>query len=146
MIFSIRLCLGDWWGWSFGSSGTAAGYLSWEVWWLRTGSMGFVILLSARSCCRLLWEQWLCPLCLLGSVLLECCQLQLISLSSVIVLHPLLLCEGWGGCPLCLTRDNSVLMDLHWPCDCTVQSSILSISSVSLVLLWGIFLNDLGQL
>ena len=25
------------------------------------------------------------------------------------------LCEGWGGHPLCLSGDSSVLMDLHWP-------------------------------
>ena len=100
--FSAWLCLEGWWGWSFISSGTAEGCLSWEVWWLRTGSTGLAILLSARSCCRLSWEQRLHPLCLLGPVLQGCCQLQLTSLSSVIVLQPPLLCEGWGGHPLCL--------------------------------------------
>ena len=40
---------------------------------------------------------------------------------------------------------SPVLMDLHWPCDCTAQSSILSIGSVSVALLMGIFLNDLGH-
>ena len=30
--------------------------------------------------------------------------------------------------------DSSVLMDLHWPCSCTTQSSILSIGSVSVAL------------
>ena len=59
--------------------------------------------------------------------------------------QPPLLCEGWGGHPLCLSGDSSVRMDLHWPCSCTAQSSILSIGSVSVALLWGIFLNDLGQ-
>ena len=54
-----------------------------------------------------------------------------------------LLCEGWGGHPLCLSGYSSVLMDLHWPCGCTAQSSILSISLVSVALLLGIFLNDL---
>ena len=39
--------------------------LSWEVWWLKTGSTGLAILQSARSCCRLLWERWLHPLHLL---------------------------------------------------------------------------------
>ena len=68
------LYFGDWWGWSFGSSGTAAGCFSWEVWWLRTGSTGLAILLFARSCCRLSWEPWLRPLHLLGPVLLGCCQ------------------------------------------------------------------------
>ena len=44
--------------------------------------------------------------------------------------------EGWVGNPLCLSGDNySVLRDLHWPFDCTAQSSIMSIDSVSLVLL-----------
>ena len=33
-------CLGDWWGWSFGTSATAVFCLSWEVWWLSTGSTG----------------------------------------------------------------------------------------------------------
>ena len=33
-------------------------------------------------------------------------------------------------------------MDLHWPCSCTAQSSILSIGSGSVALLRGIFLND----
>ena len=66
---------------------------------------------------------------------------QLSSLSSMIVLQCPLLCEGWGGHPLCLSGDSSVLMDLHWPCDSTAQSSILSIGSVSLILLWCIFLN-----
>ena len=51
------------------------------------------------------------------------------------LLQPPLLCEGWGGHPLCLYGDSSVLMDLHWPCDCTAQSSILSIGSVSVILL-----------
>ena len=36
-------------------------------------------------------------------------------------------------------------MNLHWPCSCTAQSSILSIGSVSVALLYGIFQNDLGQ-
>ena len=36
-----------------------------------------------------------------------------------------------GGLPLCLSEDNSVLMDLHWPCSCTAYSSTLSIGSVS---------------
>ena len=40
-----------------------------------------------------------------------------------------------GGHPLCLSEGSSVLMDLHWPCICTAQSSILYIGSVSLVLL-----------
>ena len=65
-------------------------------------------------------------------------------LFSVIALQPQLLCEEWGGHPLCLSGDSPVLMDFHWPCNCTSQCSILSIGSVSLVLLWGIFLNDLG--
>ena len=47
----------------------------------------------------------------------------------MIVLKPPLLYEGWGGHPLCLSGDSSVLMDLHWPCSCTAQSSILSISN-----------------
>ena len=63
---SAWLCLGDWWGLFFNSSGTATGCLSWEVWWLRTGSMGLAILLSAKSCCRLSWQRWLHPLHLLG--------------------------------------------------------------------------------
>ena len=97
---------------------------------------------SAVCCRRLSRERWLRLLHLLGPVLLRCCQLQLTSLSSTIA--PQLLCEGWGGRPLCLSGDRSVLMDLHLPRDCTAQSSILSIGSVSLVLLWGIFLNDLS--
>ena len=36
---------------------------------------------------------------------------------------------GW------LSSDSSVLMDFRWPYDCTAQSSILSIGSVSLALL-----------
>ena len=73
--FSAWTCLGDWWGWSFGSSGTAAGCLSWEVWWLRTGCMRLAILQSARSYCRLSREQWIHPLHLHGPVLLGCCRL-----------------------------------------------------------------------
>ena len=65
------------------------------------------------------------PSPLLGPVLLECCQLQLTSLSSMIVLQPPLPFEGWVGHPLCLSGYSSVLMDLHWPCGCTAQSSIL---------------------
>ena len=34
--------------WSFDSSGTAAGCLSWEVWWLRTMSTGLAILHRPR--------------------------------------------------------------------------------------------------
>ena len=62
-------------------------------------------------------------------------QIQLSSLSSIIVLQPPLLSEGRGGGPLCLSGDNSELMDLHWPRNCTAQSSILSNGSVSLVLM-----------
>ena len=54
--FSAWLYYGGWWSWSFGNSSTAAGCLSWEVWWLRTGSIGLAIFLTARSCCRLSWE------------------------------------------------------------------------------------------
>ena len=96
-------------------SGTAAGCLSWEVWWLRTRSTVLAIRQSARSYCRLLWERWLHPLHLLGPVLLGCCRLHLTFLSKVIVLQPPLLCEGWGGHLLCLSGDTPVLMDFHWP-------------------------------
>ena len=140
---SAWLYLVNWWGLLFGCSSTDAGCLSWEVWWLRTGSTGLAILLSAKSCCRLSWEWWLHPL--LGPVLLRFCWLQLTSLSSMIVLQPPILCEGWVGHPLCLSGYSSVLMDLLWPCGCTAKSSILSIGSVSVALLWGLFLNDLGQ-
>ena len=36
---------------------------------------------------------------------------------------------GWSS--ECLSGDSSVLMDLHWPCDCTAQSRILSRFSIS---------------
>ena len=137
---SAWLCLDGWWGWSFGSSGTAAGCLSWDVWWTRTGSMGLAILLSAKSCCRLSWERRLHPLHLLGPVLLGCCQLQLTSLSSMIVLH-LHVFPNDGMVVLSVSLSSgysSVLMDLHLPRNCAAQSSILSIGSVSLVLLCGI--------
>ena len=130
---SAWLCLGDWWGCSLSSSGTAAGCLSCEMWWLTTRSMVLAIIQSDRSYCRLSWERWLHPFNLLGPVLLECCRLQPISLSSMIVLQPPVLCEGWVGHPLCLSGDSPVLMDLQWPCDCTAQYSILSIGSVSFV-------------
>ena len=52
---------GHWWSWLFRSFRTAAGCLSREVWWLRTGSTGLAILQSARSYCRLSWERWLDP-------------------------------------------------------------------------------------
>ena len=55
------------------------------------------------------------------------------------VLLPLLLCLG--GRPLCQSEDSTVLMNLHWPCDCTAQSSVLSIGSVSLVLLFRLQLS-----
>ena len=32
---------------------------------------------------------------------------------SLIVQQPKLLCKGWGGPPLCLSGDSSVLVDLH---------------------------------
>ena len=86
---SSWLCLGDWWGWLFCSSGTAARCLSWDVWWLRTGSTVLAILQSARSYCRLLWERWLHPFYLPGPVLLGCCRLQLTSLSSSFA------CKSW---------------------------------------------------
>ena len=88
---STWLFLGDGWGWLFGSSGTAAGCLSWEVWWLWTWSKVLAVLQCARSYCRSLWESWLHPLFLLGPVLLGRCWLKLTSLSSVIVLQPPLL-------------------------------------------------------
>ena len=59
------------------------------------------------------------PLHLLGPALPGCCKLQLTSISSVIVLQRSCLCEEWGGRFLCLSGDCSVLMDLHWPYDCT---------------------------
>ena len=70
------ICLRGWWGLLMGSSGTTEGCLSWEVWWLRTGSTVLAILLSARSCCRVSWERWLHPLHRLWPVLLGCCRLQ----------------------------------------------------------------------
>ena len=39
-------------------------------------------------------------------------------------MQPPLLYEGWGGCPLCLSGDSSVLMDLLWSCECTAQCSV----------------------
>ena len=60
-------------------------------------------------------------MCVPGPVLLGCCQPQLTSLSSMIVLQPPFLCQGWGGHPLCLSGNISLLMDLHWPCSCTAQ-------------------------
>ena len=62
-----------------------------------------------RSYCSLLWERWLHPLHQLGPVLMGCCRLQLTYLSSVILPQPPLLCEGWGGHPLCLSGDSTVL-------------------------------------
>ena len=109
------------------------------------GSTGLAILQSTGSVCRLSWELRLHPPRLLGPVLLGCCRLQPTSLSSMIVLQPPLLCEGWCGHPLCLSGGSPVLMDRHWPCDCKALYSILSIGSISLVLLWGTFLNGLGQ-
>ena len=53
----------------------------------------------------------------------------------MIVRHSQLLCEWWGGRPVCVPGDSSVLMDLRWSCDCTAQSSRLSIGSVYLALL-----------
>ena len=32
---------------------------------------------------------------------------------------------------MCLSGDSQVLMDLHWPCDCIAQCSVLSIGLVS---------------
>ena len=61
------------------------------------------------------------------------------------LLQPPLLCEGLDGHLQSLSEDSPVLMDLHWPCDYTAQCSIPSIDSVSLVLLWGIFLNYVGR-
>ena len=57
-ICSVWLCLGDWWGLLFGSSGTAAGCFSFEVWWLRTESIVLAILKSARSYCILSWTEY----------------------------------------------------------------------------------------
>ena len=81
----------------------------------NTGLTGLAILLSDRSCRRLLEEQWLLLFHLLGPVLLGCCQLKLTSLSCIIVLQPPLLCGGWDDHFLCLFRDGSVPMDLRWP-------------------------------
>ena len=44
----------------------------------------------------------------------------------MIVLQPPLLCEGWGGHPLCLSGDSPELMDLYWLCDCTAQYIIMN--------------------
>ena len=52
-------------------------------------------------------------------------------------------CEEWGGRPLCLPGESSVLLSLHWSCDRIAQSSILSIGSVFLIPLQGIFLSGL---
>ena len=96
--------------------------------------------------CRLSRVQWPLLLHLLGPVLLGCCQLRLTSLSSMIILQPLLLCEGpsgwqgskyqllcegWGGRPLCLSGDSSVLIDLRWSCDCSAQPYSLHRISIS---------------
>ena len=93
--------------------------------------MGLAIVPSAKSCRRF---------CESGDYILFTCLNQFCwdnvdSLSSMIVLQPPLLCKEWVSRPLCVSGNSSVLMDLHWPCDCTTQSGILSIGSVSLVLL-----------
>ena len=101
LVWSLAwLCWNGWWGWSFGSSGIAGGF-SWEVWWPRPGSTGSTILLSARSRRRLSWNQRLLLLHLLGPALLGCCQLQLVSLSSVIALQTLYFFAK-GGVVLCI--------------------------------------------
>ena len=41
-------------------------------------------------------------------------------------LQPPLLCKVLVGRPLSLSGDSSLLMHLHWFCDCTAESSILS--------------------
>ena len=48
----------------------------------------------------------------------------------MIVLQPPLLCDEWGGRLLHLSGDSLLLMDFHWSCDCTAQSSIVSIGSM----------------
>ena len=56
MIFSTTL-VGSWWGLLFGSSGTAAGCLSWEVWWLRTGSTGSPVhQVWPKPSCKAQWK------------------------------------------------------------------------------------------
>ena len=79
------------------------------------------------------------PLHLLGPVLLGCCRLQLTSLSSMIVLQPSFLCEGWGGHPLCLSGYSSVMMDLSTELYCTqyirsIHPSIRRLFTLSLSL------------
>ena len=132
-VWSCIISLGWLMSWSFDCSGTSAGWLSWAVWWLRTGSTVLAILLSARSRHRLSWERWLRPLHLLGPVLLGCCRLQLTSLSSVIVPQPPLPCEEWGGRTLWVSVDSSLIVDLRWSCDCTAHSNTLFIGLVSLI-------------
>ena len=44
--------------------------------------------------------------------------------SSAWILSTPLRYEGWGDRPLGVSGDSSVLMDLHWSCGCTTQSSI----------------------
>ena len=126
--------MGGWSSWSFGSFGTAAGFLSWDVWWPVTGSTGLAILLSARSCRKLSLEWWLCPLHLLWPVPLGCRQLRLTFLSSMILLQRPLLYEWWDCRPLCLS------VHYWWiSIGLVLIQLILSIGSVSLVLLRGIF-------
>ena len=70
------------------------------------------------------------PFSYLPNLAADSVRLQLTSLSSMTVLQPLLFfCEGWSGRPLCVSGNSSVLIDPRWPCDCTAQSGILSISS-----------------
>ena len=97
------LCLDGWRSWLFGSSGTAAGCLSWEVWWSRTGSTGLVILMPADRVvdCRKSMQRLLL-LHLLEPVLLGCCQHQLTALSSIIILHPPLFFAKDGVVVLCV--------------------------------------------
>ena len=97
--------------------------------WLRTGSGGLTVLLSAKSCCRLSWKRWLHLLHLLGPVLMGWCRLQLTSLSSMIVLQPPVLCKCR---PLCVSDGSSLALWLYSSEQYSVHRFSICLSSVRL--------------
>ena len=79
-----------------------------------------------------------------GPVLLGRCQLQLTSISSMIVLQtPLFSLRRMVVLCVCLGTVRCLWVSLHWSFDCAAQCSTVFIGSVSLVLLLGILLNGL---
>ena len=143
---SAWLCLGGWWCWSLGSSWMLLAAFLGKCDDQGLGPQGwpFSCLRNLVAVCRKS-SNYILSTCVdqfcrdvVGSIWLPFPQWLYCS-------HNFSAKEGVVVLCVCLGAIQYWWISIGLNCSFTAQSSILSIGSVSVALLWGIFLNDLGQ-